>query len=131
VVTLVDSSSWIEFLRGTESDSHIKLRTYFDLTTEVAISEVIAMELLAGVRDPAEEAAVDQIIGGTPLLATVGLGDYTQAALLYRTCRAAGDTIRRMNDCLIAAVAIRNDVPVMHNDRDFDVLARHTALRIA
>ncbi len=36
-----------------------------------------------------------------------------------------------MNDCLIAAVAIRNDVPVLHHDTDFDVLARYTPLRVA
>jgi predicted nucleic acid-binding protein len=36
-----------------------------------------------------------------------------------------------MTGCLIAAVAIRNDVPVLHHDADFDVLARHTPLRVA
>lgn len=30
---------------------------------------------------------------------------------------------------LIAAVAIRHDVPVLHFDIDFEVLERHTALR--
>ncbi len=35
-----------------------------------------------------------------------------------------------MNDCLIAAVAIRNGASVLHRDADFDVLARHTPLRI-
>ena len=33
-------------------------------------------------------------------------------------------------DCLIAAVAIRAGIPVLHNDKDFDVLARHTDLQI-
>jgi predicted nucleic acid-binding protein len=56
--------------------------------------------------------------------------DYEQAAALYRTCRRAGGTVRRMVDCLIAAVAIRAHVPVLHADADFDVLARHTSLRV-
>jgi predicted nucleic acid-binding protein len=30
----------------------------------------------------------------------------------------------------VAAVAVRHDVPVLHRDRDFDVLARHTPLRV-
>jgi len=38
--------------------------------------------------------------------------------------------VRRLIDCLIAAVAIRADVPVLHADTDFDVLARRTALRL-
>jgi predicted nucleic acid-binding protein len=33
-------------------------------------------------------------------------------------------------DCLIAAVAIREKVSILHNDRDYDVLARYTPLRV-
>jgi predicted nucleic acid-binding protein len=39
--------------------------------------------------------------------------------------------VRRLIDCLIAATAIAADVPVLHADEDFDVLARHTPLRLA
>ena len=109
----------------------VRLRAYSDLTEDVAITEVVAMELLAGVRGAAEEAAVNEIVTGIPLLPVNGLDDYEQAAMLFRACRVVGETIRQMNDCLIAAVAIRNDVPVLHHDRDFDVLARHTPLRVA
>ncbi len=56
--------------------------------------------------------------------------DYEEAAALYRRCRAGGETIRNLLDCLIAAVAIRNNAPVLHRDRDFDALARHTELQI-
>ncbi len=38
-------------------------------------------------------------------------------------------TIRSSTDCLIAAIAIRNGVPVWHRDRDYDVIAKFTALR--
>ena len=55
--------------------------------------------------------------------------DYDRAAELYRRCRLRGETVRKLIDCLIAAVAIRTGIPVLHNDRDFDVLARHTELR--
>jgi hypothetical protein len=33
-------------------------------------------------------------------------------------------------DCLIAATAIRTSTPVLHADRDFETLARHTTLQI-
>jgi predicted nucleic acid-binding protein len=57
--------------------------------------------------------------------------DYDAAALLYRQCRRQGETVRKLIDCLIAAVAIRAGIAVLHNDRDFDVLARHTELQVA
>ena len=59
----------------------------------------------------------------------IGLDDNERAADLYRRCRARGSTIRSPLDCLIAAVAIRIDAAVLHEDRDFDALAQYTELR--
>jgi len=54
---------------------------------------------------------------------------FRSAAEIYRLGRVKGHTIRSSIDCLIAAVAIENDVPVWHKDRDFDLIARYTGLR--
>ena len=56
--------------------------------------------------------------------------DYDEAAALYRACRGEGETVRKLIDCLIGSIAIRADAAVLHNDSDFDVLARHTELRV-
>ncbi len=50
--------------------------------------------------------------------------------MLYRACRQNGATVRKLIDCLIAAVAIRANVPILHADADFDTLAHHTSLRV-
>ena len=128
---LVDSSAWIEYLRGTGSEVNVRVRTYHDTTDQLAITEVVVMELLAGVQDEQAERRIEQMVGGIQLLRTIGLEDYMEAARLYRECRRNGETVRRMNDCLVAAVAIRNDVPVLQCDSDFAVLARHTPLQLA
>ena len=52
-------------------------------------------------------------------------------AALVRRRRRQGETVRRLIDCLIAAVAIRADAPILHHDADFAALVRHTALRSA
>lgn len=127
---LVDSSAWVEYLRATGSDVHARVRAYKDNTSQLSITEVVGMELLAGVGNADEERRIEAIVAGLPLLPTVGLEDYVEAADLYRQCRRAGETVRRMTDCIIAAVAIRNGVPVLHRDADFDVLARHTDLQV-
>ena len=54
----------------------------------------------------------------------------TGSAAFYRRCRREGETIRKLIDCLIASVAIRAGVPILHNDADFNVLARYTELLI-
>lgn len=56
--------------------------------------------------------------------------DYDQAAAIYGLCRSRGETVRVLIDCLIGALAIRADLPVLHCDSDFDALARHTPLRV-
>ena len=59
------------------------------------------------------------------------LGDFEHAADIQRACRSQGETVRSLVDCLIAAVAIREDLPVLSADRDFEVIARHTGLQLA
>lgn len=46
-------------------------------------------------------------------------------------CRRAGESPRRLVDCLIAAVAIAHDVALLHADADFEVIALHVPLRTA
>src|SRR5713101_250703 len=121
---LVDTSAWTEYLRGTGSETNVRVRAYHDHTDELAITEVVAMELLAGVRPGRDDdPRIRAIVTGLPLLSLNGLDDFETAAELYRTCRRAGETVRKLHDCVIAAVAIRNDVPVLHHDVDFEVLA--------
>ena len=87
------------------------------------------MELLAGARTSAERARLRARLIALPRLTLRGLADFESAAELYRICRGRGASVRKLMDCLIAAVAIREKVTVLHNDRDYEVLARHTPLR--
>ncbi len=124
---LADSSTWIEFLRQTNSPAHLALRSLVG-GDELITTDVVVMEVLAGARGDEDEARLASLLG----LATripVATVDWTLAARLQRLCRAQGIAVRRLNDCLIAAVAIRADATVLHRDRDFDALARHTPLR--
>lgn len=87
------------------------------------------MEVFAGARDEGHLHALQGAFARATLLSVLPT-DYDDAAALYRHCCRRGTTIRQLLDCLIAAVAIRNGVPVLHEDRDFDALARHTELEV-
>jgi len=126
---LADSSAWIEYLRGTGSETAQQVH---DLGPPgLAITEPVAMELLAGAHEPTQLGALRAIIGSTKQLAVAGSEDYERAAAIQRRCRSLEAAVRSIVDCLIAAVAIRNEVPILHRDRDFDLIARHTPLQIA
>lgn len=128
---LVDSSAWIEYLRRTDSHVHLQVRTALEEKAELASTDVILMEILAGARDGQDRDRLRRLIYGRTMLAVEGPADYEQAAELYRACRHQGETPRKLTDCLIAAVAIRHKAQLLHADADFDVIARHTPLRLA
>ncbi|MCY4629597.1 MAG: PIN domain-containing protein [bacterium] len=123
---LADTSAWIEFLRATESAQARRLRDAI-AGREVVVIDPILLEVMAGAqRDSVaslQRLLVAQHVEGlTPRL------DWLDAARIYRELRRHGETLRSQMDALIAAVAIRLAVPVLHRDRDFDTIARHTSL---
>ena len=124
---LIDTSAWIEFLRDTGSP--VCNRVDELLTKEIATCDAVRMELLAGARDEFHLRQLRRLLARAVTLPTTP-GDYDDAAALYRRCRQQGVTVRRLIDCLIASIAIRSSAPVLHQDSDFDILARHTELQI-
>lgn len=125
---LIDSSAWIEFLRDTGSPTCLRVDAL--LGTDIAVCEPVRMEVLAGARDDRHLSDLRRLLARATVLATEP-ADFEGAASLYRTCRRQGETPRTLVDCLIAAIAVRSEVPVLHADADFEVLARHTALTTA
>ena len=88
------------------------------------------MELLAGALGPKDELRIESALASCGLVPVAGAEDWRQAAAVYRTCRQAGITPRRLIDCLIAAVAIRAHVSILAQDRDFQLIARHSPLEL-
>ncbi len=108
----------------------ITLRELIERDEDVAITEAILMELLAGARAGPAVRDLRARLLGFPLLPLEGLADFEEAAAVYRACRDAGETLRSLSDCLIAVPVIRAGASLLHNDSDFDVIARHSALKI-
>lgn len=127
---LVDTSAWVEFLRATGSPGHLRLRAALEGSAELASTDVIVMETLAGARDETDRDRLRRLLYGVDFLPVEGPADYESAAELYRLCRRGGETPRKLTDCLIAAVAIRSDADLLCEDADFLVIARHAPLRL-
>jgi predicted nucleic acid-binding protein len=128
-VTLIDTSAWVDFLRAAETPAHHAIRDLIDSDQDGSTTDVVVMEVLAGARDADHHGRLRRMLARCELVPVVGLADYEEAAALYQRCRRAGATVRALTDCLIAAVALRADLQVLHADRDFEVLAEHTGLR--
>ncbi len=127
---VVDTSAWVELLRGTGSPVHRRLRDALREREDICVTEVVVAEVLAGARDARQTEELRSTLVGFTLLPLKGLDSFERAAALYRACRSAGETLRSIADCLIAVPAIDAGVPVLHADRDFTTLAHHTPLEI-
>jgi predicted nucleic acid-binding protein len=129
---LVDTSAWVEYFRATGSSAALEVRRLLsDQPNEVAMCEPIAMEILSGAVDDGRHAKLEQLVNGLPSLTVDNAIDFRSAAGIYRAGRRAGQTIRSLNDCLIAAVAIRHEARIVHRDADFEVIAQLTSLQAA
>jgi len=128
---LLDSSAWVEFLRATGSPTHLRVRDALREEAELACTDVVVTEILAGARDDADRDRLRRLLYGLRFLPVEGPVDYEAAAELYRLCRRGGETPRKLTDCLIAAVAIRNEAELLCEDADFLTISRHAPLRLA
>ena len=128
---LVDSSVWIEFQRATGSRADRRLTSAIEAGEPLATMGLILLEILAGARDEQQARDLRRLLDRCHFLPLEDPFDFESAATLYRACRREGITIRRLPDCLIAAVAMRTGTALLHQDADFDAIARHAPLAIA
>lgn len=123
---LVDTSIWIEFLKGT---LHPKPQPD-DLLLCVTCGPVI-QEVLQGLREGRASDRFRSSFLALPALSDpLGQELYLEAADIFQHGRRRGITVRSSTDCLIAAIAIKNKVPVWHRDRDFTMIEKYTALKV-
>jgi len=122
---LVDTSVWIELLNRPRRRS-LQPR----VLSEMATAGPIVQEVFQGLRDTAAAAEFRRDFDAIPRLSDpLPESLFVEGADIYRHGRRRGLTIRSSVDCLIAAIAIANAVPVWHRDRDFQAIALYTGLR--
>ena len=125
-MVLVDTSVWIEIFRKPSKLRLDDIADFQDIVTALPIIQ----EVLQGFRDErAFRVARDAMLTLPRIESPMPEGTCLEAVALYRSARKAGLTIRSSTDCLIAACAIRHHLPVAHIDRDYDHLAKISALQ--
>jgi predicted nucleic acid-binding protein len=121
---LVDSSVWIGYLRADDLVEVALLTEALEKGEPVWLTATILQEVLQGADSPDRFIRWDRALGELPLVNSPDTRETARsAAHLYARCRWAGVTPRSANDCLIATHAILASVPLLHRDRDFDLIA--------
>lgn len=129
---LVDTSVWIDFMRGTGNTPSSALHALIADEADICLADVNMTEILRGVADDIAYRGIRRDLLRFSIIAPKGLETHLVAADIYRGCRRKGVTIRNSSDCLIAAIAMENDAVILHNDSDYDRIASvYPSLRIA
>ena len=126
---LVDTSVWIDFFAGRDSPHVATLEHLIIDNEDLALCGIILTEILQGIADDATHRRVRRYL--SPLL-MLPMPDtvFVRAADIYRKLRKTGITIRKSNDCIIAATALEHQGRLLHNDKDFTPIAKHFPLKV-
>ena len=126
---LVDTTVWIDFFNGRSSPEVRELERLLRQGEVICTCGVILAEVLQGIRDDADYrrtlARFDAF-----LFLPMNRQAFLKAADIYRSLRRRGVTIRKPVDCMIAAVAMEHDLPLLHHERDFDPMEMHCGLKV-
>jgi len=128
MMVLVDTTVWIDFF-SARSYPHVKALENIILNKEdICLCGVILAEVLQGIKEDSEFNRTRDLLANL-LFLPMQYSTFLRSAEIYRNLRRKGITIRKPVDCMIAAVAIENDIPLLHKDKDFIPIEKHFGLK--
>jgi predicted nucleic acid-binding protein len=117
---LIDTSIWIDYLRERDNASIRNFQKILEQKLPFGITSIIYQEILQGAESKQDfNQLVDYFSTQKFFHPADEITSFVEAARLYFDCRKKGITIRSSMDCLIAQIAIENDLILVHNDKDY------------
>jgi predicted nucleic acid-binding protein len=128
LTNLVDSSVWIDLLRGKSTRQVASLRQLID-EDDILVGDLILLEVLQGARDESDARRFEEALLEFPVVSLSSPDLAIAAAANYRFLRSRGFTIRKTIDLIIGTFCIERGHHLLHSDRDFEPMERLLGLR--
>lgn len=129
MMVLVDTTVWIDFFAG-QALTHIEtLESLLEQEEDICICGIILTEILQGIRKETEFKKTKNLFNSLIFL-PMSYSTFLQSAEIYRKLRQKDITIRKSIDCMIASVALENNISLLHNDKDFLPIERYCKLKV-
>ena len=126
---VVDSSVWIDYFNGKKTPQTDWLDSALG-NTPVLMGDLILAEVLQGFQNNKEFKVVKDLLLGMPFMPMVGREIALQSAENHRFLRRRGATVRKTIDVIIGTFCIHYQLPLLHDDRDFDPIVTFLGLKI-
>ncbi|MDH4204581.1 MAG: PIN domain nuclease [Desulfobacteraceae bacterium] len=128
MMVLVDTTVWIDFFAARSSGHVDALENLIINREDICICGIVLTEVLQGIRKDSEFKKTRDLFNKL-LFLPMPYPVFLKASEIYRRLRRKGITIRKSVDCMIASVALENDIPLLHNDNDFEAIEEHYGLK--
>ena len=128
-MVIVDTSAWIEYFRIGIPDVVEKVDRCLE-QEPVGIGDLVYCEIMQGIRSSRERGRVSSLLLSLPQFEMVGFAIAEKSAANYRLLRSKGVTVRKTIDMLIGTFCAEHGFQLVHNDSDFDLMARHIGLEM-
>jgi len=128
-MVLIDSSVWIDFFSGRSLPHVREMESIIERREDISICGIILAEVLQGIRNDNEFRQTKRLLN-TLIFLPMPYSVFLRSAEIYRKLRKKGITVRKPLDCMIASVAIENNILLLHNDKDFEPIKKHCGLRV-
>ena len=123
---LIDTSIWIDVFRDRTQARAAQLKARIGGRATV-LCRFTQLELRQGAKDQQEWELLDSYLSEQRYL-EMAPASWREAARLYFALRRTGKTVRSSIDCAIAQLAIDHGATLLHRDRDFLVIGKHSKL---
>jgi predicted nucleic acid-binding protein len=128
---LVDTSVLIDYFKGMDNRPVKKFHQILESNIPFGISHLIYMEVLQGSQTDKDFKLLKKYLATQTFYEVKnGRESFAESARMYLKLRKKGVTVKSTIDCLIAQIAVENELFLLHNDADFDRIAKHFPLKI-
>jgi len=128
---LVDTSVLIGYLKDARNRATAKFQRILDRGIPFGICDLVYLETLQGCRSEKDLKVVKKYLDTQVFYELKGGREsYAEAARMYFRLRRKGVTVGSSVDCVIARIAMENNLFLLHDDSDYERISRHFPVKI-
>jgi len=128
-MVVADTTVWIDYVHGLIAP-YTNALDYELLHNRVITGDLLIAEFLQGFRNDKDFEAAKEIMDSLIYCDMLGKDIALKSAENFRFMRKNGITIRKTADIIIGTFCIEHDLPLLHNDRDFEPMEKYLGLRV-
>jgi hypothetical protein len=126
---LVDTSVWVDYFNGKKSKQTDQLDYYLS-EDRILVGDLILIEILQGFTSDKNYRIAKDFMENLEYVPLLNKELAYECSNNYRLLRKKGLTVRKTIDVVIATYCMAHNIPLLHNDRDFDIFEKYLGLDV-